>query len=136
MTRAYVPPPVDNGFEKSPLYLHIEGRIKDIIIRGGENIVPGEIEEAIAGFDEIRYVYVCGVPDDVMGEKVAAAVVMKDGCRLDAGVLKKRLHRKLAKHKIPSYVMEVNGFPLLPSGKPNKVELKKMLTDYSRSCNK
>ena len=126
----------DFGFLDEEGYLHIEGRIKDIIIRGGENIVPGEIEEAIAGFDEIRYVYVCGVPDDVMGEKVAAAVVMKDGCRLDAGVLKKRLHRKLAKHKIPSYVMEVNSFPLLPSGKTDKVELKKMLTDYSRSCNK
>ena len=126
----------DFGFMDEEGYLHIEGRIKDIIIRGGENIVPGEIEEAIAGFDEISYVYVCGVPDDIMGEKVAAAVVMKDGCRLDAGRVKKSLLRKLAKHKIPSYLMEINSFPLLPSGKTDKVELKKMLNDYSRLCNK
>ena len=125
----------DFGFLDLERYLHIEGRIKDIIIRGGENIVPGEIEEAISGFDEVRYVYVCGVPDDMMGEKVAAAIVMKDNCRLDADRMKKSLLQKLAKHKIPSYLMELESFPLLPNGKNDKVKLKKMLTDYSRACN-
>ena len=79
--------------------------------------------------------YVCGVPDDMMGEKVAAAIVMKGNCRLDADRMKKSLLQKLAKHKIPSYLMELESFPLLPNGKNDKVKLKKMLTDYSRACN-
>ena len=121
----------DLGFMDGEGYLHLAGRIKDIIIRGGENIVPGEIEAAIASIDEVLFVYVCGVPDDLMGEKVAAAVVMKDDCLPAAEEIKKRLPGKLARHKIPSYLMVLDSFPLLPNGKNDKAALKKMLMDYS-----
>lgn len=123
----------DLGFLDEDGYLHIAGRIKDIIIRGGENIVPGEVEAAIASMEEISNVCVCGVPDEMMGEKVAAAVVLKDGYVLDLPSFKKTMSGKIARHKIPSFVMQLDAFPLLPNTKTDKVTLKKMLTEFSRS---
>lgn len=123
----------DLGFLDADGYLHLTGRIKDIIIRGGENIVPGEIEEAIASFEDVAYVYVCGVPDEMMGEKVASAIVMKNGCTLDAASMKNNLLSKIAKHKIPSYFLELDSFPLLPNGKTDKVKIKQKLVEFSKT---
>ena len=117
----------DLGYLDADGYLHLAGRIKDIIIRGGENIVPGEIALALAALDGIADAYVCGVPDAMMGEKVAAAVIMKDGFSFDEAVVKKTLLHSLAKHKVPSYFVVYDAFPLLGNGKTDKVRLKKMI---------
>lgn len=122
----------DLGILDAEGFLHIVGRSKDIIIRGGENIVPGEIEAAISALPEIRYVYVCGVPDEMMGEKVAAAVVMKDGCAFDPKAIKAGISAAVARHKIPSYLVPFDDIPLLPNGKPDKVTLKRLLTEESK----
>lgn len=119
----------DLGFLDEDGYLHLSGRSKDIIIRGGENIVPGEIVRAAAKLPYISDVYVCGVPDELMGEKVAAAVIMKNGCEFRKDEIKKDLAKTIARHKIPSYFLVLESFPLLANGKLDKVTLKKLLEE-------
>lgn len=115
----------DLGFMDEEGYLHLSGRLKELIIRGGENIMPGEIEAAISSLDVINNVKVIGVPSEFFGEEVCACIKLKDGEVFDEEAVKKELSAKLAKYKIPSYFLVYNEFPLLGTGKIDAVSLKK-----------
>lgn len=106
-------------------YLKLVGRAKDLIIRGGENISPGEIADAVAQLPGVADVKVLGVPHEVLGEEVAAVVVLKEGESFDADAAKQALAGKLAKYKVPAYFVVMDHFPLLGSGKIDAVTLKK-----------
>ena len=115
----------DLGFLDENGYLHLTGRAKELIIRGGENIMPSEVAEAIAQFPDVSDVKVQGVPDDFFGEVVGASIVMKDGKTLDTEALKAFLAEKLAKYKLPAYIFQYDAFPVLSNGKIDAVSLKK-----------
>ncbi|MCR5582120.1 MAG: AMP-binding protein [Eggerthellaceae bacterium] len=115
----------DLGFFDEDGYLHLTGRAKELIIRGGENIMPSEIAEAISAFPQVADVKVQGVPHDFFGEVVGASVTMKDGATLDVDALLQFLSGRLAKYKIPAYVFQYDEFPLLSNGKVDAVALKR-----------
>jgi fatty-acyl-CoA synthase len=110
-------------------YCNIVGRIKDMVIRGGENIYPREIEEFLYTHPDIEDVQVVGVPDEKYGEELCAWIKMKDsgtGRRqpLDAAAVREFATGKLAHYKIPRYVMIVDDFPMTVTGKIRKVEMR------------
>jgi fatty-acyl-CoA synthase len=106
-------------------YVVIEGRIKDMVIRGGENIYPREIEEFLYTHPSIQDVQVIGVPDATYGEELMACIILKPGAGpLDAGALADFCHGKLAHYKIPRYVDVRESFPMTVSGKIRKVEMR------------
>ncbi len=106
-------------------YLDISGRIKDLIIRGGENVYPREVEEFLYTHPDIIDVQVIGVPDRLYGEEVAAWVVVREGTVMDAEVLRAYCAEKIARQKIPKYVVVVKEFPMTVTGKVRKVEMRK-----------
>jgi fatty-acyl-CoA synthase len=106
-------------------YVVIEGRIKDMVIRGGENIYPREIEEFLYTHPAIQDVQVIGVPDDKYGEELMACIILKPGAeRLDAAAVAEFCKGKLAHYKIPRYVDVRESFPMTVSGKIRKVEMR------------
>ena len=106
-------------------YLNITGRIKDVVMRGGENIYPREIEEFLMRHPDILDVQVIGVPDAKYGEEVAAWIRMKPGTTpLDADLVRSFSTGKLAHYKIPRYVLLVDEFPMTITGKIRKVEMR------------
>ncbi|MEO7006172.1 MAG: AMP-binding protein [Terrimesophilobacter sp.] len=106
-------------------YISIEGRIKDVVIRGGENIYPREIEEFLYQHPSIQDVQVIGVPDAKYGEELAACVILKPGAApLTAADVAEFGHGKLAHYKIPRYVEILEEFPMTISGKIRKVQLR------------
>jgi fatty-acyl-CoA synthase len=112
-------------------YVRITGRIKDLIIRGGENISPKEIEDCLRGHPAVADAYVYGLPDDFFGEIVAAAVRLKsEELRLkpDTTKIEQELivwcADRLARFKIPKYVRLVSEFPMTASGKIQKYKLR------------
>lgn len=105
-------------------YVRITGRIKDIIIRGGENIAPKEIEDLLRQHTAISDVYVYAIKSEFFGEEVAAAVRLKPGAAATADELKAFCHDKLARFKIPKHWRFVNDFPLTASGKIQKFKLR------------
>ncbi|MEQ4518655.1 AMP-binding protein [Pseudarthrobacter sp. B907] len=106
-------------------YLVIEGRIKDMVIRGGENIYPREIEEFLYTHPDIQDVQVIGVPDASYGEELMACVILKPGAApLDAEALAEFCSGKLAHYKIPRYVDVRESFPMTVSGKIRKVDMR------------
>ncbi|MFC5729330.1 MULTISPECIES: AMP-binding protein [Nocardioides] len=108
-------------------YLTIVGRIKDMVIRGGENVYPREIEEFLYAHPDIEDVQVVGVPDEKYGEELCAWIKMKaDAEPLDAEGVRAFATGKLAHYKIPRYVMVVDEFPMTVTGKIRKVEMREM----------
>lgn len=106
-------------------YCNIVGRIKDMVIRGGENIYPREIEEFLYTHPDVEDVQVVGVPDEKYGEELCAWVRMRAGAEpLDAAAVKEFATGKLAHYKIPRYVMVVEEFPMTVTGKVRKVEMR------------
>jgi fatty-acyl-CoA synthase len=105
-------------------YIRITGRIKDIIIRGGENISPKEIEDLIRTHPKISDVYVYGVPSERLGEEVAAAVRVKNDCICTAEELSEFCCDKIARFKIPQHIKFVSEFPMTASGKIQKYKLR------------
>lgn len=106
-------------------YCNIVGRIKDMVIRGGENIYPREIEEFLYTHPDVEDVQVVGVPDEKYGEELCAWVRMRAGAApLDAAAVKEFATGKLAHYKIPRYVMVVDEFPMTVTGKVRKVEMR------------
>jgi fatty-acyl-CoA synthase len=106
-------------------YCNIVGRIKDMVIRGGENIYPREIEEFLYTHPDVEDVQVVGVPDDKYGEELCAWIRMRAGADpLDATSVKAFAHGKLAHYKVPRYVMVVDEFPMTVTGKIRKVEMR------------
>jgi fatty-acyl-CoA synthase len=106
-------------------YVVIEGRIKDMVIRGGENIYPREIEEFLYTHPAIQDVQVIGVPDETYGEELMACIILKPGAeRLDEAAVTEFCRGKLAHYKIPRYVDVRESFPMTVSGKIRKVEMR------------
>ncbi|PUA80479.1 AMP-binding protein [Nocardioides currus] len=106
-------------------YANIVGRIKDMVIRGGENIYPREIEEFLYAHPDIEDVQVIGVPDEKYGEELAAWVRMRPGATpLDAEAVRAYATGKLAHYKIPRYVLVVDEFPMTVTGKIRKVQMR------------
>jgi fatty-acyl-CoA synthase len=105
-------------------YLNIVGRIKDMIIRGGENVYPREIEEFLYTHPDVVDAQVIGVPDEKYGEELMAWVRLREGADLDADSLRSFCDGKLAHYKIPRYVHVVDEFPMTVTGKVRKVEMR------------
>ncbi|MEV6582582.1 AMP-binding protein [Streptomyces sp. NPDC051582] len=106
-------------------YLSITGRIKDMVIRGGENVYPREIEEFLHGHPDVLDVQVIGVPDDKYGEELMAWVRMREGAPpLTAAAVRAYCDGRLAHFKIPRYVHVVEEFPMTVTGKVRKVEMR------------
>ncbi|MGL6177844.1 MAG: AMP-binding protein [Tannerellaceae bacterium] len=102
----------------------ITGRIKDMIIRGGENIYPREIEEFLYHLEGVKDVQVAGIPSDRYGEEVGAFVILHPGADVTESDVKDFCRGKIARHKIPKYVFFVDAFPMTGSGKIQKFKLK------------
>ena len=106
-------------------YANIVGRIKDMVIRGGENIYPREIEEFLYTHPDVEDVQVIGVPDEKYGEELCAWVRMRAGAApLDEAAVREFATGRLAHYKIPRYVMVVEEFPMTVTGKIRKVEMR------------
>jgi fatty-acyl-CoA synthase len=106
-------------------YLQITGRIKDMVIRGGENIYPREIEEFLYTHPDILDAQVIGVPDSRYGEELCAWIRMREGAEpLTAEAVREFATGKLAHYKIPRYVQVVDEFPMTVTGKVRKVEMR------------
>ena len=101
-------------------YCNIVGRVKDMVIRGGENIYPREVEEFLYGHDKIQDVSVFGVPDDKYGEQLCAWIKLKEGWTADEMEIKSFCKDKIAYHKVPYYVRFVEEFPMTVTGKLQK----------------
>jgi fatty-acyl-CoA synthase len=105
-------------------YVNIVGRSKDMVIRGGENLYPREIEEFLYSHPDISDVQVVGVPDERYGEELVAWIVPRSGASLDRDTLESFCRGKIAHHKIPRYVMLTDGFPMTVTGKVQKFKLR------------
>lgn len=108
-------------------YLKLTGRIKELIIRGGENIMPGEVEAVISKFDTVDNVKVIGLPSDFFGEEVCACIKLKTGKIFDEEKFRAELSANLARYKIPSKFVIVDEFPMLGTGKIDTVTLKRQI---------
>lgn len=106
-------------------YVEIVGRIKDMVIRGGENIYPREIEEFLYTHPDIEDVQVIGVPDPRYGEELAAWIRRRPGSELDDDAVRDYCRGKLAHFKVPRFVKFVAEFPMTVTGKIRKVEMRK-----------
>jgi fatty-acyl-CoA synthase len=107
----------------------ITGRIKDMIIRGGENIYPREIEEFLYTHPAIRDVQVYGVPSRKYGEEVAASIMLKPGEEISAETIQAYCRDKIAFHKIPAHIFFVEDYPTTASGKIQKYKLREQATE-------
>ncbi|WHX27274.1 AMP-binding protein [Virgibacillus halodenitrificans] len=110
----------DNG------YLEITGRMKDMIIRGGENVYPREIEEFLYQHPAILDVQVTGIPDEKYGEEIVAWVILKKGITTTVQDIKSFCKGNISHHKIPKYIQFVNEYPMTASGKIQKFKLKEL----------
>jgi len=102
----------------------ITGRLRDMIIRGGENIYPKEIEEFLYTHPKIKDVQVIGVPSEQYGEEIMACIILKDGEDMTGQDVKDFVHANMAKHKVPSYVDFVTEFPMNAAGKIMKYKMR------------
>lgn len=105
-------------------YYKVVGRIKDMIIRGGENIYPKEIEECLYTCDKVSDVQVIGVPSEAYGEEVMACVILKEGEEMTEEEVKEFVGARMAKHKVPRYVRFVDSFPTNAAGKIQKFKMR------------
>ena len=109
-------------------YVNITGRIKDLIIRGGENISPREIEEFLYGHPDIVDVQVVGVPDPKYGEEVCAFVRTRPGAEVSAEAVREFCRGRIAHFKVPRHVLVVDEFPMTVTGKIQKYKLRELAT--------
>ncbi len=116
----------DMGYMDEEGYIYISGRKKEMILRGGENIYPREIEVPLEGHPKIAEVAVIGVPDPALGERVKACIMLKEPGSMTEQEVKEYLLERIAKYKVPEMVEFVSDFPRNPTGKILKQELKKM----------
>ena len=116
----------DIGIKDENGNYRITGRIKDIIIRGGENIYPKEIEDFLYQMAQIKDVQVAGVPSEKYGEEVGAFVILKEGQQLTGEEVRDFCRGQIARFKIPKYVFFVDSFPITGSGKIQKFKLREM----------
>ena len=102
----------------------ITGRLKDMIIRGGENIYPKEIEEFIYTHEKVQDVQVIGVPDEQYGEEIMACIILKEGETMTSDEMKEYIKSHMAKHKVPKYIDFVDSFPMNAAGKILKFQMR------------
>lgn len=102
----------------------ITGRLKDMIIRGGENIYPKEIEEFIYTHQKVSDVQVIGVPDEQYGEEIMACIILKDGEEMTEQEMKEYIATNMARHKVPRYISFVDSFPMNAAGKILKYKMR------------
>ncbi len=105
-------------------YCRITGRLKDMIIRGGENIYPREIEEFLYSHPKVLDVQVIGIPDEVYGEEVMAWIILKEGQCATVDEIKAYCTGKISRHKIPRYIEFTDAYPMTASGKIQKFRLR------------
>ena len=103
----------------------ITGRLKDMIIRGGENIYPKEIEEFIYTHPKVSDVQVIGVPDEQYGEEIMACIILKDGENMTEDEMRSYIAANMARHKVPRYIDFVDSFPMNAAGKILKYQMRK-----------
>jgi len=116
----------DLGIVDENGYFKVTGRIKDMIIRGGENVYPREIEEFLHSHDKVSDVHVVGVPDEKYGEQVLAAIQLREGENATAEEFREYCNGKIARHKIPRYFEFVKEYPMTASGKVQKYKLREL----------
>lgn len=105
-------------------YYKITGRIKDMIIRGGENIYPKEIEDFLYTNEKISDVQVVGVPSVQYGEEICAFIIPKEGCAITEAEVQDFVRGSMARHKVPKYVVITDSFPMNAAGKIQKYKLR------------
>jgi fatty-acyl-CoA synthase len=106
-------------------YGRIVGRAKDLVIRGGENIFPREVEDYLAQHPKIQSVYVVGVPDDKYGEELCACVKLHDGEAATIEDIRSFCEGRISHFKIPKYIRFIESFPMTPNGKVQKLMLQR-----------
>ena len=116
-------------------YYTIVGRIKDMIIRGGENIYPREIEEFLYTMHGIKDVQVIGVPDEIYGEIVGAFVIRDDEANITGEDVIDYASTKIARYKVPKHIFFVDNFPLTASGKIQKFKLREQAIELVKQAN-
>src|ERR671916_1652238 len=117
----------DLGVMDSDGYLNITGRIKDMVIRGGENVYPREVEEFLYTHPDVLDAQVVGVPDERYGEELMAWVRLREGAEpLTVEALREFCAGRLAHYKVPRYVKVVDAFPMTVTGKVRKVEMREV----------
>jgi fatty-acyl-CoA synthase len=107
-------------------YFRVTGRLKDMIIRGGENVYPREIEEYLYTHPMIKDVQIVGVPDRKYGEEILACTILQEGCRLTENEIIEFVKKGLCYFKKPKYVIFMNEFPMTASGKIQKYKLREI----------
>jgi fatty-acyl-CoA synthase len=110
-------------------YVNIVGRIKDLVIRGGENVYPREVEEFLYTHPDIGDVQVIGVPDDRYGEELMAWVIPREGASLDEDAVREFCRGRIAHYKVPRYVKFVDSFPMTVTGKVQKFKMRDQAID-------
>ena len=110
-------------------YVNIVGRSKDMVIRGGENVYPREVEEFLYSHPSIADVQVIGVPDQRYGEELMAWVIPREGASLDADAVREFCQGRIAHYKIPRYVKTVDAFPMTVTGKVQKFKMREQAVD-------
>lgn len=108
-------------------YINIVGRVKDMIIRGGENVYPAEIEAFLMGHPKIAEAQIVGIPDEFMGEEVCALIKTRQGDELTEDEVREYCKAGISRHKVPKFVRLIESFPLTASGKVKKFELREQL---------
>ncbi|MFH1915000.1 MAG: AMP-binding protein [Pseudomonadota bacterium] len=119
----------DLGVMDDDGYLSITGRLKDMIIRAGENVYPREIEEFLYAMDGIRDVQVAGVPSKKFGEEVGAFIILKDGASMEPEDVIDYCRGNIARYKTPKYVTFLTSYPMTASGKIQKYKLREMAAE-------
>jgi fatty-acyl-CoA synthase len=110
-------------------YLNIVGRIKDLVIRGGENVYPREVEEFLYTHPDVADVQVIGVPDERFGEELMAWVIPREGAVLEPEAVRAFCQGRIAHYKIPRYVKFVDSFPMTVTGKVQKFKMREQAID-------
>jgi fatty-acyl-CoA synthase len=109
-------------------YVNIAGRVKDMVIRGGENVYPREVEEFLYTHPAVKDVSVIGVPDEKYGEELCAWIVLRAGAEPDPEAIREFCRGKIAHYKVPRYVRFVDEFPMTVTGKVQKFKMREVST--------
>ncbi|MFJ8262155.1 AMP-binding protein [Rummeliibacillus sp. NPDC094406] len=114
-------------------YVRVTGRLKDMFIRGGENIYPREIEEFLYQHPKVLDIQVAGVPDEKYGEEAAAWIILKDGQTATEEEIRAFCDGEISRHKIPRYIYFVDQYPMTASGKIQKFKLREQFEGFTKS---
>jgi fatty-acyl-CoA synthase len=109
-------------------YCNIVGRIKDMVIRGGENIYPREVEEFLYAHPKVQDVQCFGVPDVKYGEELCAAIILREGVQASEEEIRRYCEGKIAHYKVPRHIRFVDSFPTTVTGKVQKFRLRAEVT--------